>query len=70
MIENCSLRHLTMSKLKVENAILIWQAGTNSRAFQTGLAVQEVNFFSRKPKTSIYLQHIRNSTESSLSSLL
>ena len=45
MIENCSIRHLTMQQLKVENAISIWEAGTNRRAFQTHLAVQDVNFF-------------------------
>ena len=34
-----------MQQLKVENVILIWKTGTNTRAFQTSLAMQEVNFF-------------------------
>ena len=37
-----------MQQLKVENVILIWEAGTNLRAFQTSLTVQEVNFFFTK----------------------
>ena len=37
-----------MQRLKVENVILIWEAGTNIRAFQTGLAMQEVKFFFTK----------------------
>ena len=37
-----------MQQLKVENVIIVWEAGTNGRAFQTGLAVEEVNFFSTK----------------------
>ena len=46
--ENYNFRHLTMQELKVENLTLIWEADTNSRAFQTGLAEQEVNFFFTK----------------------
>ena len=41
-----SSRLLTLQQLKV---ILIWEAGMNSRAFQTILAVQEVRFL--LPKT-------------------
>ena len=46
-----SLRHLTLQQLKV---ISIWEVGTNSRAFQTILAVREVRFL--LPKT----QNIRS----------
>ena len=37
-----------MQQLKVENVIIVWEAGTNGGAFQTGLAVEDVNFFSTK----------------------
>ena len=53
-----SFRHLTMQQLKVENVILIWEAGTNNRAFQTGLAVQEARFFFTKTQNiQLFLTH-------------
>ena len=61
-----SLTHLTLQQLKVQ---LIWQAGTNSRAFHTILAVQEVRFL--LPRTQniksflITCHHTGNSTENS-----
>ena len=58
MMENCSFRHLTMQQLKVENVILIREAGTNSRAFETSLAVQKVNFFLHKtPNIQLFATH-------------
>ena len=43
-------RHLTMQQLKVENVILMWEARTNSRAFRTVLAAQEVKSVFAKPQ--------------------
>ena len=59
MMKNCSFRHLTMQQLKVENVVLIREAGTNSRSsFQATLAVQKGNFFFTKTqKIQLFATH-------------
>ena len=47
-----------MRELKVENVILIWDPEADSKAFQTSLAVQEVNlFFTKNQKMQLFATH-------------
>ena len=43
-----ALQNLQRKNLGFSETVLIWEAGTSSGTFQTGLAVQEVNFFFTK----------------------
>ena len=42
-----------MQQLKVDNIILVWEAGTESKAFQTALAEQEV-FFTKRQNIQLF----------------